>query len=49
LGNDQKNIVHLIIEILRADLPPQEEADASRENAVQFFQAGCIAGAYEVN
>ena len=44
LGDDQENVVHLVVEVLRPQLPPEEETDPLHEDRVQLLHAGGISG-----
>ena len=45
LRDDQKDIVYLVVQILRAKLPPKIVAHAFGEDGIQFFHCGAVAGA----
>ena len=45
LRDDEENVVHLVVEVLRPQLPPEEETDPLHEDAIQLLHAGGISRA----
>ena len=45
LGDGQEDVVHPVVEILRAQLPAEIEADAFGKQAIQLFECSRFAGA----
>jgi hypothetical protein len=46
---DQENVVHLVVQVLGAELTPEEESNSLDEDRVQLLHAGRISGADTVD